>query len=222
MRKTIINGVPIPYETETTELINMLSSGDMTAFSVACEALSFKKEEQAFDALASMLNLRDKYRRLYVFKVIYRHPESSSLEQYLSDQLRSDDYLFVSAALHNIVDYRIACPQEVIKAAILQNYNRLYDEFEALRQINTNEENYRYLENLLTSVNQSNAQEIIADILIERYNSTNGDELVQLLAASSNPKLRVRAVALGKERGIDMSDFLNDPDGHVRKACDNC
>lgn len=39
-QKTMINGIPVPYELDTAELLKMLNSKDMSSFSIACEALS--------------------------------------------------------------------------------------------------------------------------------------------------------------------------------------
>ena len=217
-RKEIVNGQRIPYELETEALIQMLGSQDMTIFCLACEALSYRSEEQAYSALSSYLTSKDYYRRLYAFQVIFRNPRTASLQWYLDKQLSSEDLIFVRAALHNIMYYQVSCSEEKLKAAVYVHYRSLYDEFYALAALSISDDNYQYLKSLWKVACTSISQEIISKVLIRGYGATKAEELFSLLSASSNPKLRVMAVYHAKENGISTEHMANDVNGHVRKA----
>lgn len=74
MRTEMINGIPVPYDLFVDELEVLLISGDMSDFVVACEALSYRSDERAYQLLKKYITDQDKYKRLCVLNSIFRHP----------------------------------------------------------------------------------------------------------------------------------------------------
>ena len=217
-RLETLNGEPIPYDASTQELICMLQSRNMQEFCIACEALSYRTGEKVVSALSSFLNSNDKYRRLYVFKIIYRCAKDAVPQQYLENQLRSDDSLFVNAALRNIYEYDLPCKENLLKDVVKSNITSFYDEIRVLDKLNKNDDNYRYLCSILDITCQSLTQEIIIELLIKKYEDDHAADLVARLTHSNNPKLRAKAARLACEHDMDTSAFENDPNGHVRNV----
>ena len=218
-----LNGKIIPYDLPTSSLVEMLKSQEMSDFCVACEALSYRENIESFDAIKSFLYSNDKYRRLYAFKSIFRMSFANSLINYLEEQLKSPDYLFVSAALHIIIDKNLSCSEILIKNAVLRNYFNFYDEFYVLALLNISEENYEFLRNhFIKSENKKEniciCQEILSEILIEKYSLSHAQELFDLLSVSKYPKLRIKAIHLAKQQNLDYSFLKKDPDKKVQKA----
>ena len=56
----MLNGDRIPYELSVEELIKMLSSPIIKDFSLACEALSYKNDVSAHEAMKFHINDKDK------------------------------------------------------------------------------------------------------------------------------------------------------------------
>ena len=67
MKKEIINGASVPYDKSTEELEKMLSTGSMSDFVVACEALSYKTDEKSFELLENYTIDKDKNKRFCIF-----------------------------------------------------------------------------------------------------------------------------------------------------------
>ena len=71
MKPEMINGIIVPYNLSTKQLIDRLhAAADMSCFSVCCTALSYKDDEEAYEALLPYLSDNDYHKRLYVFGVI--------------------------------------------------------------------------------------------------------------------------------------------------------
>ena len=52
MKPEMINGIIVPYNLSTKQLIDRLhAAADMSCFSVCCTALSYKDDEEAYEAL---------------------------------------------------------------------------------------------------------------------------------------------------------------------------
>ena len=107
MKKEILNGTRIPYDLSVEELSKMLSSPIMQDFSLACEALSYKNDNAAYEAMKNYINDKDKYRRLYILKTIFRHPNAVELVDFLESAITSEDFLFVENGLLVISEYKI-------------------------------------------------------------------------------------------------------------------
>ena len=213
-----LNGKPIPYDASTQELICMLQSRNMQEFCLACEALSYRTDQRAVSALSSFLNSNDRYRRLYVFMIIYRCAKDIVPQQYLENQLSSNDSLFVNAALRNISEYDLPCDEELLKNTMKANITSCDDGIRSLVKLKKNEDNYQYLCSLLEIPCQSITHEIVTELLIKKYEDDHTTDLVEMLMHSDNPKLRVEAAILACKHGMDTSAFENDPNGHVRNV----
>ena len=214
-----VNGEPIPYDAPLSKLEEMLRGKEMQRYCLACEALSWRTDEESFRLLAAQLDVADRWRRLYAFRVIFRSPYSVSLSSYAVQQLLSDDPSFVLAALEIIEEHRLPCPEQAIKAAVAEHYELLHDQGKLLFRLEASGENYRYLTDLFHREGPCIRQEIVADILLDHYEDSRPAELYALLASSRYTRQRVKAALLAKRRGLDLSALREDPDGHVRKAC---
>ena len=218
MRKEKINGVTVPYNKATDELEIMLSSGDMSDFVVACEALSYKTDEKAFNLLKGYINNKDKYKRLCILKTIFRHLDSIQLKAFLEEAILSDDINFAENGLKNAYDYNIKISDEIILTAVNKHYQSLHCTFlYVLRNLNENEENFLRLVELFKKSEISGQKEVLSDILCEKYLPEKADVLFSIFSNDVFPKIRFTAVRIGKEYNFDITMFYNDLDGHVRK-----
>lgn len=218
-RKELLNGEPLPYDAPLSELEDMLRDKEMQRYCLACEALSWRTDEESFRLLAEQLDVADRWRRLYAFRVIYRSPHAAGLASLAVRQLLSDDPSFVLAALEIIEEHGLPCPEAAMKAAVAEHYELLHDQGKLLFRLESTGENYRYLTELFHREGPCLRQEIVADILLDHYEDSRPAELYALLAGSRYASQRVKAAQLAKRRGLDPSALREDPDGHVRKAC---
>ncbi len=209
--KTQLNGQTVPHDKPTGELLSMLRSADMQSFCLACEALSARGETAA---LTPFLQSGDRYRRLYALKLI----AAATPREFLEAQLRSDDFLFVSAALHIIAEHAPACDEALVKSAVGAHLAQLHDEAAALDVLSANDENYAFLLGLLDKAERSMMREIIAEVLLKRYLPERAEAVIDTLAASPNPKLRTMAARHASRLGLDTTRFASDPNPHVCNA----
>ena len=193
------------------ELLSMLRSADMQSFCRACDELSARGE---IAALTPFLQSGDRYRRLYAFKCI----GAATPREFLEAQLCSDDFLFVSAALHIIAEHAPACDEALVKSAVSAHLAQLHDEAAALDVLSASDENYAFLLGLLDKSERSMTQEIVAEVLLGRYLPERAEALIDTLAASPNPKLRTMAARHALDLGLDTARFAADPNAHVRNA----
>lgn len=218
MRKEKINGVKVPYNKETDELEIMLHSRDMSDFLVACEALSYKTDEKAFNLLKGYINDKDKCKRLCVLKTIFRHRNSIQLKDFLEKIILSDDINFAENGLKNSYDYNFKISDEIILTAVNKHFQSLYCTFlYVLRNLNENEENFSKLVELFKKSEISGQKEVLCDILCEKYLPEKADILFSIFSNDIFSKIRLIAVRIGKEYNFDITMFYNDSDGHVRK-----
>ena len=78
-------GKQVSYGKSIDELRSMMASADMKDFCIACDALAYDESRESYDIMRSYLDHKDKYRRLYVMKTIFRHPNARELTHYLED-----------------------------------------------------------------------------------------------------------------------------------------
>lgn len=216
--KQIINGRPVPYNLTKEKLFELLSSKNMSDFTLACEALSYFDTEEACDKLGNYFFCKDKYRRLCVLKVIFRNPYAAKYTQELEKAICSDDILFVDNGLLVANDFNINISENIIIAAVNKHFDHLKNSLRALDLLSEGEKNYNTLINFFSRCDTSLKQEIVADILCDKYISTKANELFEVFSVSANPKIRKRSVEIGKENGFDVTMFENDVNGHVRYA----
>ena len=217
MKKELLNGVGIPYDKPIEELKELLFSPNMKNFSLACEALSYSDSEEAYELLKSFINHKDKYRRLYVLKTIFRTPYSAELIPCLESSIVSDDLMFVKAALDVIAEHKIKVSEDILRNTISKHLNKLGLELYSLTVLENNSKNYRYLTEIFSESKDCLKKEIICDFLQEMYLPKKADELFELFKNDKFAQIRLEALKLGKEFGFDISQFLTDTDGHVRK-----
>lgn len=218
MKKEILNGTPIPYESSIDELKQLLSSPAMKDFSLACEVLSYHKTREAYELMKSFLNDKDKYRRLYILKTIFRHSEAVELVDYLESAISSEDFLFVENGLIAVSEYKIKISETLLLSAVKKHFDKLYTAINALKTLNVCEHNYNELMNLLRNSNVCVQKELLCEIIAEGYLPLKAKELFDLCRYDKFAKIRLYAVQLGKAYGFDISEFSTDVDGHVRKA----
>ena len=123
MKKEILNGTPIPYDLPIEDLKAMMSSAVMKDFSLACEALSYKDDPEAYRIMKSYINDKDKYRRLYVLKTVFRHPEAAELIGFLEKTVASDDLLFVEHGLSVVSDYNIRISDGLLLSTVCKHFS---------------------------------------------------------------------------------------------------
>lgn len=217
MRKKILNGTPIPYGASIEELKMCLSSPSMKDFSLACEALSHSNHPEAYAAMKAYINDEDKYRRLYILKTIFRHPQATELANRLEESLADEDVLFVRAALTVIAEHKIKVADAALVAAILRHLPDLGGELLALHTLTPGEENYTRLTMLFKKATTCSQREFISEVLLFRYLPEKASDLFELFGHDPHAKIRILSVKIGREYSLNISDFLHDPDGHVRK-----
>ena len=221
MRAEKINGIPVPYDKSIQELEELLLTGNMNDFAVACEALSHKTEHNSFELLEGYITHKDKYKRLCVLKVIFRHPESPKLKWFLEESLLSKDILFAENGLKIVYAHNIDLKSSIILTAVRNHFHELhYTSLYALLCLDVNDESFFALVELFEKSRSCGQKEVLCKILAEKYLPYKPRELFDLLSKDSFPKIRLMAVRIGKKYSFDVSQFAFDSDGHVRKeAC---
>lgn len=217
MKKEYLNGAPIPYDKPIGELRELLFSPNMKNFSLACEALSYSEDAQAYELLKSFSDHKDKYRRLYVIKTVFRLPQAVELVYLLENALCSDDLSFLKAALDVIAEHKIKISESILRTSVSKHINKLNYEIYSLDILEANEENYFYLTDIFAKSEDCFKKEILCEVLQENYLPERNEELFNLFKQDKYAKIRLEAIKLGKKCGFDVSEFLSDIDGHVRK-----
>lgn len=220
MRKKILNGAPIPYGASIEELKMCLSSPSMKDFSLACEALSHSNHPEAYAAMKAYINDEDKYRRLYILKTIFRHPQATELVNRLEESLAAEDVLFVRTALIVIATHNIKVSDALLLSTVAHNLPELCTELQALHALTPSEENYLRLTGLFNKAITCSQKEYIGEVLSSQYLPAKASDLFELFRQDPFAKIRILSLNLGKKYDFDISDFLHDSDGHVRKMAE--
>ncbi len=218
MKKEILNGTPIPYDLPVEDLKAMMSSSVMKNFSLACEALSYKNGSEAYQIMKSHINDRDKYRRLYVLKTIFRHPQAAELVGFLENTIVSDDLLFVEHGLGVVSDYKIKVSDSLLLSVVCKHFSNLgYTAVRSLSMLTACEYHYAKLIELFKQAKRCVQKELVGEILIEKYLPSKSKELFDLFSQDGIAKIRLLALKLAVKCGYNISSFLSDIDGHVKK-----
>ena len=217
MKEELVNDTCTPCERSVEELSKMLSSPIMKDFSLACEALSYKNEVAAYEAMKPFINDKDKYRRLYILKTIFRHPKAIELVGFLENAITSEDFLFVENGLIVISEHQIKVSDSLLLSAVTKHLPNLYTAVRALNTLDICEENYTKLTALFSKAEQCSQKEVIGKILANKYLPSKSKELFELFSCDKFAKIRLLAITVAKKYGYDLSVFLSDMDGHVRK-----
>ena len=216
MKKEILNGTRIPYELSVEELSKMLSSPIMKDFSLACEALSCKNDVAAYEAMKPYINDKDKYRRLYILKTIFRYPKAIELVGFLENAITSEDFLFVENGLIVISEHQFKVSDSMLLSVVTTHLPKLYTAIRSLNTLDICEENYTKLTALFSKAEQCSQKEFIGEVLADKYLPSKSKELFELFSCDKFAKIRWLAVKIAKKYGYDLSVFLFDEDGHVR------
>ena len=189
----------------------------MKDFSLACEALSCKNDVAAYEAMKPYINDKDKYRRLYILKTIFRHPNAVELVGFLENAITSEDFLFVENGLIVISEHQIKVSDSLLLSVVTKHLPKLYKTIRSLNTLDICEENYTKLTELFSKAEQCSQKEFIGETLANKYLPSKSKELFELFCRDKFAKIRLLAVKIAKEYGYDLSEFLSDIDGHVRK-----
>ncbi len=217
MKKEMLNGDMIPYDLSVGELEVMMTSAVMKDFTLACEALSYKNDPEAYRIMRSYINDNDKYRRLYILKTIFRHREAVELSDFLENAIASEDFLFVENGLTVISSYNIKVSDTLLLSAVCKHLPKLYTGIRSLKMLDVSDEHYTELVKLFKRAKECAQKEFIAEILTEKYLPEKAKELFEVFSCDKFGKIRIYAVNLAKIYGYDLTKFLSDTDGHVRK-----
>lgn len=194
MRTEMINGIPVPYDLSVNELEVLLISGDMSDFVVACEALSYRSDERAYQLLKKYITDQDKYKRLYVLKTIFRHPKAVQLKSFLEECLLSDDVLFVHNGLSVVGQYEIEVSEKAVLSAVLKHLSDLHcTNLYALKILSTSDENFLNLIRIFKRSKACGQKEVIGEILVEKYFHSHAEELYALFSKDNFLKIRLPA-----------------------------
>ena len=218
MRKEILNGTLVPYDLPIEELKIMMFSSVMKDFSLACEALSYKNEPEAYQIMKSYIGAEDQYRRLYILKTIFRHSEAAELSDFLENAIASKDVLFVENGLTVVSEYHIKISEALLISAVRKHCDRLYTAVGALKTLEKSDGNFEAITKIFTLCSKCAQKEILGEILCKAYLPEKAKPLFALFAKDSFGCIRLIGLKIGKQYGFDTTPFLTDPDGHVRKA----
>ncbi len=218
MKKEMLNGMHIPYDLPIEELEKMLSSPIMQDFSLACEALSYKNDPEAYQIMKAHINDKDKYRRLYVLKTIFRYYEAAELVDFLENAIASDDFPFVENGLIIVSDYNIKVSEMLLITTVKKYCDDLYTAVGALKALEINNDNFEEITKIFTSCSKCFQKEILGEILCNAYLPQKSKELFELFKKDTFAKIRLIGLDIGKRYCFDTDEFLSDLDGHIRQA----
>lgn len=217
MRLEYLNGSLVPYDLSFDELVNMLHSPTMKDFCLACEALSEIKNQEAYKELKQYLYDKDKYKRLYVLKTIFKNALAIELTEELEKALLSDDILFVEAALFIIREHNVRVRENILKESIIKNFDSLPYSASSISVLEISRDNFDFIVKLYNKSSESVKFEIISKILYYSYGKIYSQEVFDLISNSKNDKARYYAAKLAIDCGFDITQFQNDKNGHIRK-----
>ena len=212
MKKAIFKGASTSCGKTLSELREMIASPEMKDFTVACDELSYMDSDEAFDIMRPYLDHKDKYRRLYVLKTIFRHPKAVDIGYYLEEAILSGDKLFVENGLFTVGRFGIKISEEIIWFGV-ENTDLYYNDLRALKLLGTSAENYKKLLDLFVGKGYFNKriywQKIfIADILREKYFPEKAEELYRIFATDGFAEIRFRAMKIADDFGFDKAMLL--------------
>lgn len=218
MRKAILNGTPIPYDTPIDELRGMMSSPTIQDFALACEALSYKNTPDAYEIMKSYINDKDKYRHLYILKTIFRYPQATELVDYLEKAIASNDFLFIENGLIIVSEYNIKVSEPLLITVVKKHCNKLYTAVGALKTLEINNNNFEEMVEVFTACSKCAQKEVLGQILYNGYLPQKSKDLFELFKKDPFAKIRLLGLEIGKRYGFDIGELLLDLDGHIRKA----
>ena len=212
MKKAIFNGASASCDKTLFELREMIASPEMKDFTIACDELSCMDSDEAFEIMRLYLDHKDKYRRLYVLKTIFRHPRAADISYYLEEAILSGDKLFVENGLLTVGRYGIKISEDIIWFGV-ENSDLYYNDMKALKMLDVSPKNYKKFLDIFFGEGIFNQriywQKIfIADILREKYLPEKAEELYRIFAADEFADIRFRAIKIADDFGFDKAMLL--------------
>lgn len=196
----------------------LLTSNDMQKFVFACKMLVRDGSRRSFEIMKPYLFSNDLYKRRYVLSVIFSFSFfDHDILRANREALQSNNMYLIKAAVKNYRNYSIPINEPQLKEAILASFHDFYDELRVAEKFSISDGNYAYLVDLFRRADTCLKEEILSEILIEKYLPGHPAELFSLFSGSHFGKIRCQAVKIGRKYGFDCAGFLQDPDGHVRK-----
>jgi HEAT repeat protein len=216
-----INGVKVPFDKNTHELIAMLDC-DLSQFHVVCEALSYKNDELSLKTLMSTLKDSDPFKRRIGVECLGNHAMFYRALDYVLACLDDKSPYVVRTAIRIMVKHRAMESHEKI-IALLESKDEPTREtaVSALEHINKPSD----FDILLSLQNDKNKKirNLVPYIVLATANETNWSKAYNMMKHSDNEKTRLFACKLlykfGTKKEKDEAKlFLQDKNGHVRKC----
>jgi HEAT repeat protein len=215
-----INGINVPYEKNTNELIAMLNC-EMPLFCVACEALSSKTDELSFTTLLSILKSSDPFKRRVAVECLGNHVLLNRAFDDILTCLDDKSPYVVRTAIDTIIKHRIVKSHEKIIQLIKSRDEAIREKaVSALEYIGT-ESDCDLALSLFNDKNE-NIRKLIPYIIFAIASKTNWNKAYAIMKHSDMAKARLVACKLLNKFGSETERneaklFLQDKDGHIRK-----
>jgi len=189
----------------------------------ACEEPAAREEREAYELLKKYTAHKDKYKRLYVLKTIFRHPAAAEeLIPWLEENIASGEKWFCDNSLAIVGELGIKINREILLSAVERElkYPYAYNPIKALSSLEASEENFRAILALFEKAAGNYQKEFLAEIVCEKYLPEKAEEIFELFAASDFAKVRIIAARIGRKYGFDLEKLKFDKNGHVRKIAE--
>ncbi len=220
-----INGVPVPIDENTEELIAMLS-GNMAQFVVVCEALSYKTDNLSFNTLVLLLNDNDYYKRRIAVECLKNHTMFEKAIDDIEACLNDRSSYVVNAAIRTLVECHVSKSHQKIIELIQGNDETIRETaFFALEHI-FEESDFDLALSLYDDNNEKIRKEVPYIVSITA-NEKNWHKAYFIMKESDNEKARLVACKLLDKFGSDEDKedfkiFAQDENGHIRKFAKKC
>ena len=218
--RTSINGIEVPHEKNTKELIAMLNC-DMPLFTVVCDALSCKIDTLSFETLLSILKDNDPYKRRVAIECLGNHVMFFRAIDDIIMCLDDKSHYVVRAAIEAMKKHRVLKSHEkIIKLLKSKDESTRESAVSALEYIST-ESDFDLVLNLLNDRNKR-IRNTLPNVILVKANKANWSKAYAVMKDSNNSKVRLAACKLlntfgSKTEKDEAKLFFQDKDGHVRK-----
>lgn len=215
-----IRGLMVPEGLSQEELKNMMESGDMKTFSIACEALCLSNTHWAYEVLKQHIAHKDLYKRRYVLSVIFHYPQAAELTSHLEQALKSEKVFLYDTALHVIIQEKVRVSDEALLSCFERNQGKLFRYVcLALETVEKTEANTRRILKLYRTCRDKSFRVGLAETLYCFCCEENHMEFFRLFRDNPAPHIRILACRIAREYHHPelLQEFAQDRDGHIRK-----
>ena len=218
--KTKINGVVVPYEKTTSELIEMLGC-EMPLFRVSCEALSHKTDELSFEALLGVVKSGDQFKRRVGLECLGNHIMFDKAADVVMACLEDESPYVVKTAIEAAIKHRIERAHEKL-IRLLKSKDESIREAATVALEFINEENNFDMALALYNDRNTKIRKIIPHIILAIANDVNWKKAYDMMKCDDNDKARLVACKLLLKFGTkiekeEIRSFSHDKNGHIRK-----